>query len=394
MVNERVKKILKDGYEEAGFDVVEELPTGETVLRYPEPGALEVALKITNDDINEYAEMVAASSEFRVVGQTGMVNTNFREQLLVPLDASVDERDLRDFFFKKSDNSQTYVELDKLSLVYANYFRFDPGYMRLCLDRLFSFPDKMRQQSQREPIDIRHIFVRPLGIRVFNINASSPQEAVHISDEYIDSSLFTLAFEYGIPLMLATDWLPTRFERYQRIRQNSHRLNHLIVPENAFRGDLVRLYQAGIASPIPAHQFLAFYQILELFFQDVENAGVLDSLYNMLRSEEFRPDNESISRIVSVVKAHESNTTQSNLLEQLIRQHVGSERIKDFIELRGGAAEESIAGLARRLSRTRDAIVRAGVDAAPLPVDSPAIARDVPLVKFLAERVILSTRDG
>ncbi|MDQ7025691.1 MAG: hypothetical protein Q9P44_09040 [Anaerolineae bacterium] len=394
MASERIKKLLKDGYEEAGFDVVDELSNGETILRYPEPGAMDVTFKITDDDIEEYAEMVQASREFRVVGRTGMVNQKFREQLLTPLDNSIDERDLRDFFFKRDNESDTYVELDKLSLVYANFFRFDPDYMRICLDRLFSFPRKMRQQSRRDPLDIRHTFVRLLGIRVFNINARSISEAVQISDEYIDSSLFTLAYEYDIPLMLANDWPATRFERYQRIRRNAHRLNGMIVPDKSIRGDLGRLYQAGLASQIPAHQFLSFYQILELFFQDVENAGVLDTLYNMLRGEEFRPNNESLSRIVSVVKAHESSISQATLLEQLLRQHVGSDAIRGYIQLLGGNAEESISSLSRRLARTRDVIVHAGQDTAPLPVDNPMIARDVPLVKFLAERVILATREA
>jgi hypothetical protein len=392
MAHEQIKKLLKDGYEEAGFDVIEELASGETVLRYPEQGAFDVALKITDEDVAEYAEMVQASSEFKVVGRTGMINAKFREQLLTPLDSSIDERDLRDFFLKR-DGTNTYVELDKLSMVYANFFRFDSGYMRLCLDRLFAFPEKLRQEARLGAVDIRHIFVRPLGMRVFNINAQSIQEAIHISDAFIDSSLFTLAYEYRIPLMLATDFPPSRFERHQRVRSNTHRLNEMIVPDDAFRGDLVRLYQAGLSSPISAHQFLSFYQILELFFQDVENAGVIDTLYNMLRNEDFQPNQESLSRIVALVKAHESNTTAANLLELLIRQHVGSEAIKTYIELSGGQAEESISGLARRLARIRDAIVRAGNDTTPLPVDSPLIARDVPLVKFLAERVIMATRE-
>jgi hypothetical protein len=392
MAHEQIKKLLKDGYEEAGFDVIEELASSETVLRYPESGALDVALKITDEDVAEYAEMVQASNEFKIVGQTGMVNTKFREQLLTPLDGSIDERDLRDFFFKR-DGTNTHVELDKLSMVYANFFRFDPGYIRLCLDRLYSFPEKLRQESRFGPIDIRHTFARPLGIRVFNIHAETVDEAIRISDGFIDGSLFTLAYEYRMPMMLATDFPPSRFERHQRVRRNTHRLNNMIVPGDAFRSDLVRLYQAGLASPIPAHQFLSFYQILELFFQDVENAGVIDTLHNMLRNENFQPSHESLSRIVSLVKAHENSTTSANLLELLLRQHVGSEAIKTYIELSGGQAEESISGLARRLSRTRDAIVHVGNDTAPLAVDSLAITRDVPLVKYLAERVIVATRE-
>lgn len=387
---EQIKKRLKDGYEQNGFDVVSEPPDGEAILRYPTPATYDVTLKIDRDDIKEYGALLAARSEFETVGKTGIANTNFRESLLIPLDPAIDSRDIDDIFFRLDSESKTYVEIDTVSLVFANYFRFDPGYINLCLDRLYALSNRFRKASQQEAIDIRQLFAHPLSIRVYDIGADSVDEAIHLSDELINGALFTLAYDIGIPLMLASEWPRSRFEYAEKIRTNSHKMNQVLVPNGNFRYDLVRYYQAGLASPIAVQQFLSFYQILELFFQDVEHVGVYDELYHMLRSDDFKPDNSTLARIVTMVEAHKRELTNVDLLEQLLRQHVDAQAIKQFIVTHGGRAEETIHTLASRIIATRDVIMMAGVNG--LPPDDESVAKDVPLVKFLAEQVILASR--
>lgn len=387
---DQLKKILKDGYESNGFDVVAEPQDGETEIRYPAPETFDVTLKISNEDIEDYGKLMSARGEFVPIGQTGMANSNFRESLLIPLDPSIDIDDIDDLFFKLTADSDTYVEIDTVSLVFANYFRFEPGYMNLCLDKLFSFPSNLRKASTKRPIDVRNTLARPLSVRVYNISAQSTDEAIKISTELIEGALFTLAYEIGIPLMLAENYPSSRYETLQKVKANNHKVHEMILPDSDFRHDLVRYYQAGISSPIAIQQFLSFYQILELFFQDVNHAGVYDDLYHMLRSDGFRPDNSSLSRIVTLVESNKRDLTNSDLLEQLIRQQVDSNEIKKFILRHSGRAEETIHTLARRIITTRDAIMMAGVNG--LPPGDRSVARDVPLVKFLAEQVILATK--
>ncbi len=390
---DQVKKYLKDGYESNGFDVIAEPLDGETELRYPAPETFDVTLKISNEDIEEYSKLMSARGEFVPIGNTGMANTVFRESLLIPLDPNIDIRDIDDLRFKldvDSDAYETYVEIDTISPVFANYFRFEPGYMQLCLDRLFTLPAKIRRASARVAIDVRNIFAHPLSVRVYNIGSQSTDEAIKTSTELIEGALFTLAYEIGIPLMLAENYPQSRYQSLQKIKANNHKVHEMILPDSNFRHDLVRYYQAGISSPIAIQQFLSFYQILELFFQDVNHVGVYDELYHMLRSDGFRPDNSTLARIVTLVESHKRDLGNVDLLEQLIRQHVDSADIKQFILRNSGKAEETIHTLAQRIIATRDAIIMAGVSG--LPPGDTSVARDVPLVKFLAEQVILATK--
>jgi|GEM_PF-7073701 len=387
---DQVKKFLKDGYESNGFDVVAEPPGGETIIRYPQPETYDVTLKITKADIQEYGELMSARGEFETIGNTGLANPKFRESLLIPLDPNIDIRDVDDLFFKRDGDSKTYLEIDTISLVFANFFRFEQGYMNLCIDTLLSLPAHIREASAKNPIDVRKIFAHPLSIRAYNIEANSTQDAINISTELVEGALFTLAYEMGIPLMLAENYPTSRYENLLKIKANNHRMHRITLPDGNFRHDLVRYYQAGVASPIAIQKFLSFYQILELFFQDVNHVGVYDDLYHMLRSDDFRPDNSSLSKIVTLVEAHKRELTNTDLLEQLLRQHVDANSIKQFIQSNRGQAEETIQTLARRIITTRDAIMMAGVNG--LPPSDESVAKDVPLVKFLAEQVIAATK--
>lgn len=390
MNSEQVKKVLKDGYESNGFDVVAEQENGETIIRYPNPDTFDVTLKISPADIEEYSNLLSARGEFVQIGNTGYANNNFRESLLISLDSSIDSRDIDDLFFKQDQNSETYVEIDTISPIFANFFRFEKGYLNLCIDRLYAMPERFRKASSKNPIEARKIFATPLSIRVYNINAESTAEAIRISDELIEGALFTLSYELGIPLMLATDYPTSRLEHLENVRANNHKMIDMILPDSSFRHDLVRFYQAGIATPIAILQFLSFYQILEMFFQDVNHVGVYDKLYHLFRSDDFKPDNSTLARIVTMVEANKRDLTTSDLLEQLIRQHINSDDIKQFIINHNGQAEESIHTLSRRIVTTRDAIMNAGING--LPPSDTSVAKDVPLVKFLAEQVILATR--
>ncbi len=390
---EQVKKLLKDNYELAGFDVVEEeSEVGDTILRYPEPGAFDVTLKLTRDDIQEYGELLDARNEFAAAPYpTSLCRTNFREQLLLSLDPQLDEDSLHDLVFQPAGAGEMYVEIDRVSLVFANYFRFEPGYMQLCIDRIYDVPQRLRAGSNTQPLDIRHTFARPLSMRVFKIGAATLEEATAVSDEWIESSLFTLAYEYELPLLVAQDWPTSNAVRRQKLQRLSLRAQRVIVPDAGFRRDLVQLYQAGIASPLPTQQFLSFFQVLELFFQEVDHAGAFTALENLLRDPDFEADDETLREIVQIVETYKTHASSRDLLELLIRQYVPSAEIKAFIETNNGSAEENIRALATRLQDLRDSIVNVGAGAPPVYVNSAEIKRDVPLVKFLAEKVILAT---
>lgn len=384
----QVKKMLKDGYEQAGFDVIAQPEDGDMHLRLPHPRTVEITLKLTADDIAEYGKLMNQRRRFKVApNPTSLLARNYREQWLRPLDPHIPEYALRDFSIPGPDSAQ--VELDLVSPIYSNFFRFDPGYMALCIDRLYAMPDDYREMATVEPLDIRVTFARPLALRISGFHASDLRDAVVRTDALIDDALFTIACAAEIPLMAANEWPAPE---YTRTRQLDKLARRQLTAQRPYDGDLVKLYQAGLASPIPAQQFSSFYQVLETFFQDVQNAPVYASLQSIFNHPNFEASDANIKRIVELVQAYDDNRTPAQMLELLIRQYVDSTAIKEQIEQASGSAEETIGSMAQRLAATREAILRSSENALPMRVDDPTLKRDVRLIRFLAEQVILATQ--
>lgn len=382
---EQARRILKDGYEDAGFEVVDVIE-GTVFLRYPDARTYDVLLYISEDDAAEYAQVMARRGEFIArPGDCSICSTDYREHLVRPLDATLADSDLRDFQFRRTDADSPLVVVDSLSPLYANYFRFEPGYVALCLDRLYLMPRSFRRKSNTNPVDMRSILARPATIRVQEMGANTVEEALHLSDELIESSLFLLAYEYELPVILAGSWPQARFDKHKARAQRLASRNDapdLRVPAAAFRTDLVRLYQAGISSQLPAQQFISYYQVLEYFFDEMRRSKLYDQLGSLIQNSNGDPQ-QTIPRIVETVERSDDADDITALLETLLRQHMGA------------TYEDTVSLLAKRLRMIRDSIVFAGHDRHHLPfaVDSEAVIRDVPLVKFLAERVILATAE-
>lgn len=381
---EQARRALKDGYEEAGFEVVDTIDD-VVYLRYPDPRTYDVLLYISDEDAAEYAQVLALKGDFAErPGDCSICSTTYREQLIYPLDSGIPDTDLRDFYFRQGD-SAPLVEVDTLSYFFANHFRFEQGYLDLCIDRLYLMPKSFRRKSNVRPVDIRNILARPTTIQVSEMQAASIEEALHLSTELIESSLFLLAYEYELPIVLADSWPQSRFEKHkektQRIASRTEAVD-LIIPAGAFRTDLVRLYQAGISSQIPTQQFISFYQILEYFFDEMRRSKLYDQLGAIIQNGNG-DTKQTLPRIVETVESSEENDDIVPLLETLLRQHMGD------------TYADTVSVLANRLRTIRDSIVFAGLDRhhLPFPVDSEAVIRDVPLIKFLAERVILTTAE-
>lgn len=382
---EQARRALKDGYEEAGFEVVDVID-GVVFLRYPDPRTYDVLLYISEEDATEYAEMMALKGDFVArPGDCSICSAVYREHLVYPLDTTIPDHDLRDFYFKRSNEKSPLVEIDSLSYFYANFCRFEPGYVALCIDRLYLMPKSFRRKSNVRPVDIRNILARPTTIQVSDMQAESVEEALQLSTELIESSLFLMAYEYDLPIVLANSWPQSRFEKHknktQRLASRTEAID-LVIPVAAFRTDLVRLYQAGLSSQLPTQQFISYYQVLEYFFDEMRRTKLYDQLGSIIQNG-AGDAKQTLPHIVEIVESSEDADDIVALLETLLRQHMGE------------TYEDTVSVLANRLRTIRDSIVFAGLNRQhlPFPVDSEAVIRDVPLIKFLAERVILATAE-
>jgi hypothetical protein len=413
------KQTLRQGYAQAGFEILDENQHGEIVLRHPHARMRDVLLKITVEDMEEYAVFSQLRANYdNAPTATSLCSATYREHLLTSLDATVQEYELRDFVFRGRHDDSPVVEIDVVSEIFTNYFRFTPGFLQLCLDRLYLMPDFKRRESQQNPIDIRDILARPLSIRVTNLQSSSVQRAVEDSNALIEGAIFTLAYEWGLPVWLQDDWSASRMERLEerQSRMDARRTGEgeIYIPDARFNTDMLKLYQAGLSSPIPSQRFLAYYQILALTFQDVVNEILYERLGRIVNDPRFKTNAIYLRRIVTEVEDYKGELDEVQMLEMTLGRYVGEEALNRYIDtleednqegiytarrmvfgnsIPGAKGEEqSLNIVARRLVAVKEAILHIGMSQhIPLSQTTENVERELPMVQFLAQQIIIAT---
>ncbi|WP_190865688.1 hypothetical protein [Actinomadura sp. RB99] len=183
------------------------------------------------------------------------------------------------------------------------------------------------------------------------------------------------------------------------------------------------LYQYGRSAPgMPLLQFLAFYQVLEYSFPSFSHREALDRLKNEVRDPSFDPEKDSdIGRLLALAQSFgRSYGNERDQLKATIRGCIDDNRLKAFVSrdeesLKYFTTAHPIRGLklldpqnknndirdqvATRVYDIRCRVVHTkdeGTESAPellLPSSQEAqsMDKDIELVRFLAQRVLIAT---
>jgi hypothetical protein len=417
MTQVNARQSLINGYREAGFQVVDR--DGQIRLRYDHDLVRDIHLRISDDDIAEYAAFLETRDDYEAEPYAcSIVSMNYREQLINALDLVLEQHDLEGLRFTPEYAPGISVEVDRASMTFCNYFRFHPDYMALCKDRLFLMPMARRRESLESPIDVRAILARPLTIEIYGMSAKDIRQAVRESTSHIEASLFSLAYELDAAAWLMERWpLPRvkieqasqqRLARRAEIREGDLRLSAM-----RFDSDLVRLYESAVSSEVAAHQYLGYYQILLTAAGPLWQETLYDRMRQFLVDPKFRPTNHQLGRLAGIVKDHAEPEAETKVA-YLLNQMVGMEAIERYIvgheldleedlytrrrqlfgeRISAATGDRTIDHVARRLDTVYRAIVHDPTLSVHIPFSDTEdlIADEVALARFLAEQVIIAT---
>ncbi len=409
---EQAKKALLDGYIVAGMTLVEEQDR-QVILQYHNS-----AFSVCEEDIQSYAdsEALRISAQIKPV-ECGLVSTTYREQIVQPLDPTR-WRHLppleMGFVFGAPDDDNMYVTIGAPSDDFVNFFRFDPIYLQICLERMRRAPDSDK------PLDIRQGFYRLPTVKVHNIDERTIDNAWNTAQQVIDYCLFELSYLKGLPVGLAEEWPASRRMNADVFQfEEASEENLLPMPPADFDGDVVAFYQLGMSTRLPLMQYWAFYQVLEHFFVRIYDESLHKSLSDRLKDPRFKPSAAQLDRIVQDVIDHLDAVDEIAMLVSVLEKYVDPEKAIAFI-----TQYETHLGEARYTKRRRlfgeDIEVKLDADTVldniartihairlNLLYSSDRFSRtarsvsyekvseivkpEVPLLKFLAERVIIGS---
>lgn len=419
----KAKDVIRNGYIDAGFTITDEgreLSISSDDLPY----------LVLEEDIERYAELYPQFDSLKVAPcECAICSNDYREQVVIPIESvplgSVMYR-LRDCTVFGKEAESTYVEIGPSSEIFVNRLRFSEGFMEMSKIRMrSSHVRRQRYNREKEKIlDIRETLYQPITARVHNIGASSVEAAIRISTPIIEACLFELSYLKELPLGLSHEW-PRRQSRTRPFRiRDIERGDHLPLPTVQFNADIVRFYQRGVSTRDPVIQFLSFYQVLEYFFLSVSDGKLYDTLSHRLNDPAFKAVPRNLDRLIQDVLDHRRITDETEMLKLVLQNYVESDELVDFIEdyeiylgekhytkrrqMFGQDMpevrfeEQHLWGnIAKRIKVIRNAIVHSSdrhersERYVPLTTRAEdAIMKEIPLMKFLAERVVIATANG
>lgn len=410
MALDQARDELQTRYEEAGCTLVEKTPE-RLLFNFKGDHFL-----VDEQDLRQYRSfMLARPSLDTAPVECSLVGPHYREHGLRTLDQSFSSRRRFDKFeFAARPSDAVEVRISQATPLYTDFFRFDERFLG------FVLRDEPRfRRSRQRAYKIRDRLYRPLTIQVANLEGETAADIVPESTHLIESCLFEVAYLKDVALWLRQEWFPRRprFQDFGRDRSDpDHRPK---VPEHTYNPDLIRFFQLGVSTDVPELQFLAYYQVLEYFFVTVSDDVLYQKLRNRIQEPGFIPDPQRLDRVVQDVLGHTREADETKMLRNVLDRFVPEDDVINFIQdyedyvrqphytarrtLFGEAVEVPLksghvhGNVAKTIKSVRNALVHSSDRHERNPRHVPfsdtgaIVAAEIPLIRFLAERVLIST---
>lgn len=306
---------------------------------------------------------------------------------------------------ESTDNARPLIKIGNASRAFRNYFRFNP----VMLGRMLSI---FGQNSGRIVL-LRDRAPRYKTISVSRLAQTTPQQAVSIGTELIDSALFEMAALRDRSYILMDEWpkLTTPVD----VESGASEVP-LALPRASFSKELVSFYKLAIASELPELKFLALYQILEFFYLSVSDQVLYERLTRRIIALDFRPEATSLDRIIQDVTDHRKETDETVMLRLVLQRFLEPKELSEWIETHERRIKKKVFTTKRAVFGTdlqitlhldqmlhttsryiktiRNAIVHSSdrhersERHIPFSQTTEVIQSSIPLLKFLAEKVI------
>lgn len=407
MTYEEAKAQLIEGYAALNISFVSEADGSVCFQR----GNREYSL--SGDRIRLYAENLSQAHEYEAKpNRCSIVSNSYREQAIQPLNLLQFRphvfRDGRRFTFGESSSANLRVEISAPSSRFTDHFRFDEGYIETTRLHFPILRDR--------PMDLGDLTARYPTIKVFNLDAPTRETALTTSQQMIEACLFELTYLKDMTFGLLQDWPQRR--RESAFRMNSlHTGAELPLPRAAFNPDLIQFYQLGAGTEISILQFLAFYQVLEYHFVSVSDEALYARVRPQLNDPDFKQTTPQLDRLIQTVLDHKRTSDETEMLKRVLERYVDEVDLIDFIR----QYEESIGeklytkrrsrfgqdaeiktnaghvfgNTAKIIKIVRNALVHSSdwhersERHVPFSKESETVEKEVPLMRYLAERVII-----
>ena len=412
MTIDEARKFFKERYTQAGLTLEEEHPDRLVLSRGQSKWIVDAP------DLTEYVEQEARFAAFVTKPtECSITSKSYSEQALVGtsnfLSSPFIDKDT-EIVFGDRESGAPFAVFARASAFFLAYFRFKPGFLEWTTRRLKDTLSTRRKQDSRV-VDRMTPFP---PTRVENIQAASVDESLKIANGIISGCLFQLAAARGLPHRARRNW-PKQTALAQTQEKDEEQDGSLpLLKVNPIR-DLVSLYTLGTWTNYPQFQFLAYYQVLEYFFIKIADEQLYTKITRRVNDLGFRCVPEQLDRLIQDVTDHRRESDETEMLKSVLKKYVREDDLVTFLreyEEEIGTPQYSkkrtlfgtdvqitfnpeyvFAGTAKVIKTIRNALVHSSdryeraERYVPFSGSEELIAAEIPLIKFLAEKVIVAS---
>ncbi|MGS3140126.1 hypothetical protein ACB316_18195 [Aeromonas sanarellii] len=192
------------------------------------------------------------------------------------------------------------------------------------------------------------------------------------------------------------------------------------IPRADYLDDLVSYYKVAKSSQYPNQAFLSYYHILEYFFLRVSDEKIFESVKAHVNSLDFSTSYEHINKLLAIVKKADNTSDETEMLKSVLNRYVVESDLVEFLidleEKSGGKIfsdnkkivfgekatikleqGHALSNSAKVIKHIRNSLVHSSDRYSredcflPFSESESIVFEYVPLIKYLAERVIFAT---
>jgi hypothetical protein len=237
--------------------------------------------------------------------------------------------------------------------------------------------------------------------------ATSPKRLLALCE----SALFHVAYGWATGISLSTSW-ERAYYRFGLRRKESVQF-----PLRTYNSELIAYYHLAFGSDSLILAYLALYKILEYFFTSAAER----LLHNKIKDKLVQPDflhtkARKLRELVNTIRAYDSRMDEKRMLTTVLTDYFNPEELRSWINFHESETEEYFtkerqvfaeplridtsndqifATVAQRIYHIRNALVhyKEGEVSRFIPFSGQekVLFREIPLLLFLAEQLILKT---
>jgi hypothetical protein len=421
---DEAKNLLKEGYISKGFELVDE-HSNEVFFKLK-----DINIIVSEEDIREYCSSFDYLRENAIESvNCGICGPKYCELIIQPLGTNfssffylsrLSRESGAGIVFGEPSKDEVYAEIGLASCHFINFYRFDDKLSITPYPVLLRSSRFRKSEEQPSSLDVRSAISKPTVIKIYNIPEETTSNSLKYSIDLIESCLFELAYLSQITCKIMDEWPSKKILNKKQVEnlESTKVINHNL-PRGRFNSDLIKYYQLGTSNDIPILQFLVYYQILEYFFIKISEGELHSKIASRLNDPRFKSDEKNLGKLIQDIVDYKRVTDETEMLKQVIKKYVSPSELIDFIQSyekeigdkvyskahsRFGheqkvTLEEGhvIGNVAIIIKTVRNALVHSSDHHErqerfiPFSKSTEIVIREIPLVKFLAEKVIIGS---